>query len=400
MGRAKDRMMQEEEQGWGFTEKQICSRCIKEPYLKSVIKNAETEESPCSFCGRRPSTELDEVMEIIGNAVADYYNRAVEEAPYESAEGGYQGVTYDTWEVMFAMISHISNRDDVIDTVTEAFDDDIWVERNMFSLNGVQKYVASWEQFCEAVKHEAEHGPGGEPEEEDHDTISVSVMLEELAEIVQESGMIRTLPADRVIYRVRAHKRSEECTNRETLGPPPSDKAPTNRMSAAGVSVFYGAFERATAVAEASVSMPAGREWILTAGAWQCARSLQVLDLSELPPVPSLFAASREWRGALLFLREFVKSISAPVVHDGGEHIEYVPTQILTEHFRKEVAALDGSPLDGIVYPSARRRGGKSLVVFRSRDDLDPATLSGQEPLLKLDQGSVTRLRRARRRVR
>jgi hypothetical protein len=400
MGRAKDRMMQEEEQGWGFTEKQICSRCIKEPYLKSVIKNAETEESPCSFCGRRPSTELDEVMEIIGNAVADYYNRAVEEAPYESAEGGYQGVTYDTWEVMFAMISHISNRDDVIDTVTEAFDDDIWVERNMFSLNGVQKYVASWEQFCEAVKDEAEHGPGGEPEEEDHDTISVSAMLEELAEIVQESGMIRTLPADRVMYRVRAHRRSEECTNRETLGPPPSDKAPTNRMSAAGVSVFYGAFERATAVAEASVSMPAGREWILTAGAWQCARSLQVLDLSELPPVPSLFAASREWRGALLFLREFVKSIRAPVVHDGGEHIEYVPTQILTDHFRKEVAALDGSPLDGIVYPSARRLGGKSLVVFRSRDDLDPATLSGQEPLLKLDQGSVTRLRRARRRVR
>jgi hypothetical protein len=83
-------------------------------------------------------------MEIIGNTVADYYSRAVEEAPFESAEGGYQGVTYDTWEVMFAMISHISNRDDVIDTVTEAFDDDIWVERNMFSLNGVQKYVASW----------------------------------------------------------------------------------------------------------------------------------------------------------------------------------------------------------------------------------------------------------------
>jgi hypothetical protein len=49
--------------------------------------------------------------------------------------------------------------------------------------------------------------------------------------------------------------------------------------------------------------------------------------------------------------------------------------------------------------PSARRRGGKSLVVFRSRDDLDPARLWGQAPLLKLDQGSVTRLRRARRRV-
>jgi hypothetical protein len=222
-------------------------------------------------------------------------------------------------------------------------------------------------------------------------------MLEALHDIIQESSMIRSIPVDRIIYRIRAHKNSEECTTRETLGPPPSDKAPTNRMSAAGVSVFYGAFERATAVAEASVSMPPEREWVLTGAAWQCTRPLQVLDLSELPPVPSIFEASRDWRGAILFLREFVKSISAPVVHDGGEHVEYVPTQVLTEYFRKQVSAPDGSPLDGIVYPSARRRGGRSLVVFRSREELDPATLSGREPLLQLDQTSVTRLRRARR---
>jgi hypothetical protein len=212
--------------------------------------------------------------------------------------------------------------------------------------------------------------------------------------------MIRSIPADRIIYRVRAHKKSEECTTRETLGPPPSDKAPTNRMSKAGVGVFYGAFERATAVAEASVSMPPEREWVLTGAAWQCTRPLRVLDLAELPPVPSIFEASREWRGAILFLCEFVKSISAPVVHDGGEHVEYVPTQVLTEYFWKQVSAPDGSPLDAIVYPSARRRGGRSLVVFRSREELDPATLRGHEPLLKIDQGSVTRLPRARHRAR
>ena len=399
MGWAKDRMMQEEEQGWSFSDKQICPRCISDPHLKQVVKNFATDESPCSFCGRRPSMELDGVMEIIGNTVADYYNRAVNEAPYESAEGGYQGVTFDTFEVMEHIVGGISRRDAVIEAISASFDDDIWVERNMFSLNGVQKYVASWEQFCDAVKHEAKHGPGGEPEDEDHDTIPVSAMLDALHDIVQESAMIRSIPVDRIIYRIRAHKNSEECTTRETLGPPPSDKAPTNRMSAAGVSVFYGAFERATAVAEASVSMPPEREWVLTGAAWQCTRPLQVLDLSELPPVPSIFEASREWRGALLFLREFVKSISAPVVHDGGEHVEYVPTQVLTEYFWKQVSAPDGSPLDAIVYPSARRRGGRSLVVFRSREELDPATLVGHEPLLKIDQASVTRLRRARRRA-
>ena len=98
--------------------------------------------------------------------------------------------------------------------------------------------------------------------------------LDALKEMVHESGLIRALPANRVLHRVRVHKQTEQCANRETLGPPPSAKAPTNRMSAAGVSVFYGAFEMATAAAEASVSMPPGREWILTGAAWRCARPL------------------------------------------------------------------------------------------------------------------------------
>src|SRR5437867_4454335 len=98
MGHAKDLMMQEEEQGWGFSDNLICSRCISDPYLKAFIKDSANAESRCTFCARQPSVELDDVMEIIGNTVAEYYNRAVNEAPYDGAEGGYQGPTYDTFE--------------------------------------------------------------------------------------------------------------------------------------------------------------------------------------------------------------------------------------------------------------------------------------------------------------
>ena len=80
------------------------------------------------------------------------------------------------------------------------------------------------------------------------------------------------------------------------------------------------------------------------------------------------------------------------------EHIDYVPTQILTEYFRKRVKGDGGSAIDGVVYPSARRRGERSIVIFASQDDLDPEKLWGAEPLLKLDQTSVKRLRRSRRR--
>jgi len=167
-------------------------------------------------------------------------------------------------------------------------------------------------------------------------------------------------------------------------------------MSAAGISVFYRAYEMATARIEASASAPQG--WALTGATWQCSRPLQVLDLSELPAVLSIFGASREARGALLFLAEFVRSITAPVVHDGREHIDYVPTQILTEYFRKRVKGDGGSAIDGVVYPSARRRRGRSIVIFPSQDDLDPERLWGEDPILELDQTSVKRLRRPRRR--
>jgi hypothetical protein len=55
------------------------------------------------------------------------------------------------------IVGDVSNRDEVLEAIHGAFDDDIWVERNMYSLNGARKYLASWEQFCDAVKHEAKH---------------------------------------------------------------------------------------------------------------------------------------------------------------------------------------------------------------------------------------------------
>jgi len=394
MGRAKDRMMQEEEQGWSFSDKRICSRCISDKHLKSYVTENCFDDDACSFCERSPSADLDDVLTIIGNTVADYYNRAVEEAPWDGAEGGYQGVTYDTSEVVEHIVGGVSRRDDVMDAITESFADDIWVERNMFSLNGEQMYVASWDEFCEAARREAEYGDDDNPQEQDPDVIHVSEMLDALQEIVQSANLIRTLPADVPIHRVRVHKRDDVCATSETLGPPPTKAAPTNRMSKAGVSVFYGALERATAALEASVSMPVDQDLVLTAAAWSSSRPLNVLDLTALPPVPNIFAVSRDERGANMFLRHFVRSISAPVRHDGRQHIEYVPTQILTNHFRNNVTAPDGSALDGIVYPSARRRGGKSLVMFCSKDDLDPEQLDGRAPLLTIDLNSVTRIRR------
>jgi hypothetical protein len=63
-----------------------------------------------------------------------------------------------------------------------------------------------------------------------------------------------------------------------------------------------------------------------------------------------------------------------PVVGDLFEHVEYVPTQIVTEFFRHAFREHDGSAIDGIRYPSSKNRGGANVVLFTSSSGCVDAT--------------------------
>jgi hypothetical protein len=71
-------------------------------------------------------------------------------------------------------------------------------------------------------------------------------------------------------------------------------------------------------------------------------------------------------REELIFLEKFVEAISQPVEKDGCEHIDYVPSQVVSEYFALIFQVSRGKHLDGIVYPSAVRPGGRNLVLFPS----------------------------------
>ena len=75
----------------------------------------------------------------------------------------------------------------------------------------------------------------------------------------------------------------------------PDSAAISNRMSAAGISMFYAAFDMATARAEVSANISTG-EHILTGAEWTNTRELNVLDLTKLPAVPSIYATPRHER--------------------------------------------------------------------------------------------------------
>jgi hypothetical protein len=403
MGYEKDRMMQE--QGWGFRDGHICYRCVTEPYLHEMVRG-DASEYDCSFCGKSSrkapiSIPFNDLMEVIGGAISQYFDRAVNCLGYCSAEGGYLGTTYQSYDIVRDEIPTVSENEEVLDAIIDSLGDEIWCDQDPYSLSRLDSYNISWENFCKTVKHSIRYFFDSEDVSDEYsETIPVPRMLAELRDIIDRAGLISSLPLGTSFFRVRVHKPEEVCENWRPLGSPPAEAAVSGRMSAAGISVFYAALDMNTAKAETIASLDATDERIMTGAMWTNTRPLNVLDLSKLPKPPSFYAQARYDRDHLMFLREFVESITLPVQHDDREHIDYVPSQIVTEYFRHRYTLPDKSRLDAIVYPSAQHVRGRAIVIFASQDDLDPSPREwggDHTPILKLDQASICSLRKSRR---
>jgi hypothetical protein len=97
-----------------------------------------------------------------------------------------------------------------------------------------------------------------------------------------------------------------------------------------------------------------------------------MVDLTALPPARGIFAdGTRYEKAAIGFLHQFVEDATLPIERDGREHIEYVPTQIVTEYFRHkflyEYEPGQRSQVHGILYPNSRSEQGFNAVLFVDR---------------------------------
>ncbi|MDP2620585.1 MAG: RES family NAD+ phosphorylase, partial [Hyphomicrobiales bacterium] len=159
------------------------------------------------------------------------------------------------------------------------------------------------------------------------------------------------------------------------LGAPPSRRAQAGRMNAAGISVFYGAQDLDTCVAE--VRAPVGSSVIL--GRFEFVRPVRLLDLDALAEIyvkASHFDPDfRELRGRAAFLSHLARTISRPVM-PSDETFEYLPTQVVSEY----LATRGKPPVDGMLFRSSQTGGkGRNLVMFNhasvaEQDDIPPNT--------------------------
>ena len=204
-----------------------------------------------------------------------------------------------------------------------------------------------------------------------------------VVEAVDDTGMITAFDAGTTWWRARVHNPGESYIAAKDIGTPADKYARDNRMSPQGIGAFYGASTLVGARAEVAGYAAAPVE--ATIGAFTQLTDLALVDLRDLPDVPSLFDANRRHlRGMLIFMRDFITDVTKVADPSDTANLEYIPTQVIAEHLRYDL------PADGICWRSTKDRDVTVCVLFLRNGAMSDAGAPTADSRLELDPASVT----------
>jgi hypothetical protein len=366
MGYWKNRAIQIEEQGWAPTDDAwVCEQCVNEPFLAAIVRDAVNESQKCSYCGESPAAELDIFVDAFTQGIFARYGDAAETLPYDSEDGVYIGYTLETDE-MVGEYCHIFREPLFQDAVTDAINDKIWTDLHSWYNSPNDALSAGWERFREAVMYDSRYvfwmRKDWQDQDYDADGVHPARIMQALGEHIDDHGLYRTIEVTDAFWRARTRTETEVPWGAKDLGTAGREHAKqANRMSPAGIPMFYGAEDADTAVRESLVRTS---DTHVSVAAFHGTQRFRVVDLtgSRLPELPSEFDVDRlADRYGILFLKNFTKDLTREV-RQTFEQIEYVPTQILMEYLLKMHEPSGGGTIDGLMYTSAVT--GKTCVVL------------------------------------
>lgn len=375
----------------------ICHGCIEERFLSDEIKASQPART-CSYCDEtEPAIALEGLAARIDTAFEQHYYRTSDqpddwEYPLLSdSESAYEwersGEPVQDAIESAAGIGPEPARDvvELLDRANSDFERAQMGEETEFSpasyyeMRGSSdaEWLSEWRAFEQSLKTEARFfNSAGASHLRD-----VFTKIDLLRTSDGRSLVVSIGPGTDLAELVRARvfqsgAKLEECLGRPDifLGPPPAAAASGGRMNARGIAVFYGATNRATAIAE--VRPPVGSQ--VVAAKFKVTRPLRVLDLTALENAVeegSIFDPTlRRRQERVAFMRSLGRLMTRPVMPD-DEALEYLSTQAVADFLATE----NDPPLDGILFPSVQAKEGQNVVLFHKAAkvevmDLPPGT--------------------------
>lgn len=393
MGLAKQQQIEEQRRGFSCDETlTVCTGCFEEQGVTHFIEEHQSS-TVCSFCKDYDedviACKLELVIDHILNSIHyEWGDPNNEGLSYITREGGWQGKVYETWSLM-EIIGLDTINHDVFTYIVDSIHNQQWCKKEPYSLKVDQTFMYGWSYFCSFVKTKSRYlflnarNPNFDTKQ--HDEMDPVKILDVLGSIVNRVSLTNVISKDTDILRVRITELDQHLTDANELGSPPIEYAiMPNRMSPAGIPMFYGAFDMKTAISETYQQCDTDKKAIC--GVFRPIRDLVLIDLPEKSSVPSIFDEhKRKFRSDIKFLQNFVHDFIKPIARDDRAHIDYVPTQIVTEYFRHVFQSKDGVQVDGIIYPSSKNEGHRAVVIFATSEQCIDADESFQnDSLLRL----------------
>jgi hypothetical protein len=380
VGRAKER--RDEMAARGFddaSEQAICLDCVRDDALRDEVRPYLAERA-CTFCGAESEDEgapiaagFGDFMSVIMRAITFRYRTVGDAGLYHDEGQWVGGDVLDAGEAAADVCGdHVTV--DVLEAIGSAIREPLWTDASLFEARPDQVLTWSWQDFRDKVKYESRFvflsgDRTGEGLDEHRCGYSAGEILGKLEQIITDNDIVRTAPAGTGFWRGRLADdpgKVKDYASAQALGSPPCERASNNRMSPAGISMFYGSENIDTAVAEIGAHSIKRHAVV---GEFETVRKLALLDLANLPALPSLYQqAGREHYDDLRFLHFLARDLAKPISLDGQEHIEYVPTQVVTEYLRY----LPHCAVDGILFRSAQNHGVNCVLFCGPEGCLEP----------------------------
>lgn len=399
MGLVKSMLMESEERGWDAPDKFVCADCVEDSCLKDCIRS-DVEAQVCDYCGHQSHESIATPLEVVMYHICDVFFTYFFEPDAAGLPRDSGNWIFEITETADALESlPLSCNEDLFQDIVNSFHYSEWIpcaRGHWLDEHASTKWRWDWEHFEEMVKTKTRYffaSPHLEKEEHESEYSSPSDLLNRIGSIAGELRLYQKLKAGTSLCRVREANGRKKLETFEELGPPPPEKASAGRMNPAGISYFYLAREQQTAIGEVLRHLPCQ----IAVTTFSLSNDLTILDLTALPEKPSVFDMDRyDLRETVLFLEEFVKAISKPIAKNGQEHVDYVPSQVVSEFFAKVFTSKEISQVDGIIYPSVMVPGGQNVVIFPPRelgkDWANLVTMTGNKLLTVEDWKSLCAL--------
>ncbi len=357
-------------------DKTICAECVSDKALCNLV-NGNLSSSVCSYCGEESedghliAAPYDLIMQRVYDSIFMYYADAQDtDMPWVEKE--WLMPEANIWEVVDEFDPGWNH--EFVEDLVDSCDPNLYLVQhvnNDWALENPHSALAyGWTTFKEHILYKTRYLFLSEPEDEYSsgrpDYIPISKMLDALGYLCNKENLIKKIPAGTEFYRVRARRKGEEFGEFSDIGVPPKGIASAGRMNPAGISYFYLAYDQDTAE----------KEVITFAKKWSIAKfstksDIMVIDFVSIPDIPSLFEPEKyDTRNNMLFLVKLVNELTLPVSKDGSEHIDYVPTQVVSEYFRYRFKTENKESVLGIRYPSVKNGGGVNLAIFESDNEM------------------------------